>query len=249
MGGGAASLIIYFAEKMGLKYNIPENAEVISSIGVALSMVRDVVERIIPSPSHDDIRSIKMEAMNKAIESGASPDSVEIHIEIDPQTSKVTAIATGSTEVKTTDLLKECDESEAQTLAADDMRVRIDQTELLEKTKYFYVFGAKAERPGQSVAVRILDTKGFIKVQRGNAKVRKTTAANYLEAVENLWEEMAVYQSELIARPDFYVCMGARVMDFTAADFSQLKLLMSIEMSMIDPDTEVIVVAANINQS
>ena len=123
VGGGAASLIVYFSNKMGVKYSIPENAEVISSIGVALSMVRDVVERIMPSPSKDDIRAIKNEALNKAIESGATAESVEIHIEIDPQTSKVTAIATGSTEVKTADLLKECDEAEARHLAAEDMRL------------------------------------------------------------------------------------------------------------------------------
>ena len=50
-GGGAASLVPYCAGKMGLQYSIPENAEVISSIGVALSMVRDVVERVMP-PTH-----------------------------------------------------------------------------------------------------------------------------------------------------------------------------------------------------
>jgi len=249
VGGGAASLIIYFAEKMGLKYSIPENAEVISSIGVALAMVRDVVERIIPSPSKDDIRSIKMEAMNKAIESGASPESVEIHVEIDPQTSKVTAIATGSTEVKTTDLLQECDEKEAHELAAHDMRIDLEQTELLEETKYFYVFGAKTEGEGQKTAVRILDKKGFIKVQRASAMVVKTTAKDAMEAVKSLWDEMAVYQTELIARPDFYLCMGARVMDFTATEFSQMELLMGIELSALDPDVEVIAVAANIKQN
>ena len=248
VGGGAAALIVYFAEKMGLKYSIPENAEVISSIGVALAMVRDVVERIIPNPSQDDIRSLKMEAMNKAIESGATAESVEIHIEIDPKTSKVTAIATGSTEVKTTDLLKECDEDEARKLAADDMRVAPDRTELLESTRYFYVFGEKADQPGKAVPVRILDRKGFIKVQRGSAMVLKTTAKDYLETVKKLWEDMAVYQTELIARPDFYLCMGARVMDFTATEFSQLQLLMGIELSSLDPDSEVIVVAANISQ-
>ena len=41
-----------------------------------------------------------------------------MHIEIDPQTSKLTAIALGSTEVKTTDLLKECTREEAAQLAA-----------------------------------------------------------------------------------------------------------------------------------
>lgn len=249
VGGGAASLIIYFAEKMGLKYSIPENAEVISSIGVALSMVRDVVERIIPNPSKEVIRSLKMEAMNKAIESGATPDSVEIHIDIDPQTSKVTAIATGSTEVKTTDLLKACEENEAKQLAASDMRIDAAETELLEKTRYFYVFGKKRSKAEDAVPVRILDMKGFIKVQRGRAMVKKTTAGEYLNTVKKLWDDMAVYQTELIARPDYYLCMGARVMDFTATSFEQLELLMDVELSTLDTDAEVIVVAANINQS
>ncbi|WP_315065967.1 hydantoinase/oxoprolinase family protein [uncultured Clostridium sp.] len=248
VGGGAASLIIYFAEKMGVKYSIPENAEVISSIGVALAMVRDVVERIIPSPSKDDIRAIKMEAMNKAIESGATAESVEIHIDIDAQTNKVTAIATGSTEVKTTDLLKECDEEEALELAANDMRISIDQVQLLEKTKYFYVYGEKTSSSENPGAIRILDTKGFIKVQRSRALAIKTAAEEYINAVKKLWEDMAVYKTELIARPDFYLCIGARVMDFTANDYEQLELLMDIEVSTLEPDEEIILVAANINQ-
>jgi N-methylhydantoinase A/oxoprolinase/acetone carboxylase beta subunit len=249
VGGGAASLIIYFAEKMGLKYSIPENAEVISSIGVALSMVRDVVERIIPSPTKEAISAIKMEALNKAIESGATPESVEIHIDIDPQTSKVTAIATGSTEVKTTDLLKECSEGELRQIAANDMRIPLEQTTMVERTRYIHIFGEKVESPDKPGAIRILDTKGFIKVQRGHAKVIKTIAGDYIEAAKKLWESMAVYQTELIARPDFYLCIGARVMDFTASDFDQIKLLMDIEIMAFEPDTEVIVVAANIKQS
>ncbi len=249
VGGGAASLIVYFAEKMGLKYSIPENAEVISSIGVALSMVRDVVERIIPSPTKEAINTIKLEAMNKAIESGATPESVEIHIDIDPQTSKVTAIATGSTEVKTTDLLKECNEEELKQLAAGDMRISPGQTQLMEKNGYVYIYGESKDKEGEPGAIRILDTKGFIKVQRGHAAAVKTTAGEYLDTVKKLWEDMAVYQTELIARPDYYLCIGARVMDFTASDFDQLELLMDIEVSALDPETEVIVVAANRKQN
>ena len=63
---------------MGLRYSIPDNAEVISSIGVALAMVRDVVERVVPNPTPEDIRSIKAEAIDKAVESGAAADSVAV---------------------------------------------------------------------------------------------------------------------------------------------------------------------------
>lgn len=248
VGGGAASLIVYFSEKMGVKYSIPENAEVISSIGVALSMVRDVVERIIPSPSKEDIRAIKNEALNKAIESGATAESVEIHIEIDPQTSKVTAIATGSTEVKTADLLKECDESEARHLAAQDMRIADEETKLLASSDYFYIYGENEEddSPG---AVRIVDKKGFIKVQRGRGMCRKVKAADYLEALKGLWDDMAVYQTDLIIRPDYYICMGARVTDFAAQDFEQLKLLIDLEVSSLEPDEEIMIVGANVKQN
>ncbi len=248
VGGGAASLIIYFSEKMGVKYSIPENAEVISSIGVALSMVRDVVERIIPTPSKEDIRAIKNEALNKAIESGATAESVEIHIEIDPQTSKVTAIATGSTEVKTADLLKECDETEARHLAAQDMRIADKETKLLASSDYFYIYGEKVEddSPG---AIRIVDKKGFIKVQRGRGMCRKVRAADYLEALKQLWDDMAVYQTDLIIRPDYYICMGARVTDFAAQDFEQLELLIDLEVSSLEPDEEIMIVGANVKQN
>ena len=249
VGGGSASLIPYFSNKMGIKYSIPENAEVISSIGVALAMVRDVVERIIPDPKPADIRSIKAEAINKAVESGATPESIEVHIEIDNQTKKVTAIAMGSTEVKTTDLLKVCTEEEARALAAEDMRLTPEATGLLEKTGYFYVYGKKALiDEGKQTPVRILDTKGFIKVQRGHALAMRTIAENYEGAVKQLWDDMALYNSEVIIRPDYYICVGARVMDFTSSDYEQLKLLIDIELSAIDPDEEVLIVAANSRQ-
>ena len=54
-GGGAAALVPYAAEQAGLRHEISRDAEVISSIGVALALVRDVVERIIPHPQPDDL--------------------------------------------------------------------------------------------------------------------------------------------------------------------------------------------------
>lgn len=221
VGGGAASLITYFSDKYKVRYSIPENAEVISSIGVALSMVRDVVERILPSPTKDDIRALKNEALNKAVESGATPESVEIHVEIDSQTNKVTAIATGATEVKATDLTKVVDEQEALTLAAEDIRVQPNETKLIEKNPSFFVFGTN-QKTDAAGPLRIVDKKGFIKVQRAHGKCIKVTVENYFEATQYLWENMAVYESEIVSRPDFYFCIGARVVDFVANDFTQL---------------------------
>ena len=240
-GGGAASLVPYCAEKMGLQYSIPENAEVISSIGVALSMVRDVVERVIPNPSQEDIREIKKEAADMAVNSGASPDTVEVHIEIDSQTGKVTAIATGSTEVKTTDLLKECDEKEARELAVHDFGPKVSEIELAQCTDKFYVYqGVRGDRS----PIRIVDKKGFIKVQSSNAQVRKCKVSEYTQVVEEMWKDGAVFKTDTVLRPDFFICVGPRVGDYSAVDLEQIFLLMDLDLGDRDKDEEIIIVAS-----
>ena len=240
-GGGAASLVPYCAGKMGLQYSIPQNAEVISSIGVALSMVRDVVERVIPNPTQEDIKELKKEAADAAISSGASPDTVEVHIEIDNQTGKVTAIATGSTEVKTTDLLKECDEAEAAELATQDFGPKVSNVKLAEKTDKFYVY--QGDRDDKK-PVRIVDKKGFIKVQSSNAIVEKCKVSDYKEVVEQLWKDGAVFKTDTVIRPDFFVCVGPRVGDYSAVDLEQIFLLMDLDLGDREPDEEIIVVGA-----
>ena len=59
VGGGASALLPYSANQMNMNYSIPKYAEVISSIGVALAMIRDVVERVIPNPTTEDISKLK----------------------------------------------------------------------------------------------------------------------------------------------------------------------------------------------
>jgi len=242
VGGGASALIGYCAEKMGIRYHIPENAEVISSIGVALAMVRDVVERIVPNPTPEDIRKIKREAINLAITSGATPDSIDVHIEIDPITSKLTAIALGSTEVKTADMLSECTEEEARELAAQDMGKKPDEISLICKSKYFYVYGSKEDK---RTPIRILDQKGFIRVQRKDAIAQVTKVSEYQNLVNKLWEDMTVYRADSVLRPDFYLCAGAKLMDISSnIDFEHVKMLVDVEMSLLEPDDEIILVAA-----
>lgn len=243
-GGGAASLVPYCAAKMGLEYDIPQNAEVISSIGVALAMVRDVVERVIPNPTQEDIRELKKEVIDSAINSGADPDSIEVHVEIDAQTGKVTAIATGSTEVKTTDLLKECDENEARELVTKDFGKDANDIELAAKTDKFFVFEAK--KKGKN-AVRIIDKKGFIKAQCSSASVRKCKVSEYREIVEEMWAEQAEFKTDSVIRPDYFICYGPRVSDYSAVDLEQIYLLMDLDLGDRNPDEEIIIVAAITN--
>ena len=239
VGGGAASLIEYCAEKMEVNYSIPENAEVISSIGVALSMIRESVERVEPNPTPEDIRNIRKEVLAKVVENGADPETVDIHIEVDSTTSRFMAIATGSAEVKSTDLLKECSLEEAKEIAAKDMNLNIDNVSLEQESKHFYVFTAEAK--GKKL-IRILDKKGFIKVQRSNGVVVKVKAKEYQQSIKEIYDELTIYKADSVVRPDFYLCIGPRVMDFDSnTELKQNLMLMDVIVQDIEEDDDIII--------
>ena len=242
VGGGASALLPYTAEQMKLNYSIPEYAEVISSIGVALAMVRDVVERVVPNPTSKDIADIKKEAKLLAIKSGAVADSVEVQIEIDPQTSKVTAIALGSTEVKTTDLLKACDENEARALAAKSMNLDEKALTCDIKTDIFYIFTAEKDGKRQ---LRLLDKKGFIKVQRADADAVVFKACDWEAEVAKMWEKNITFKAHMEFSPDMYLCIEGKVLDYAGTlNLEQLKIIMGTEFVGVDENEEVILIGA-----
>lgn len=245
VGGGAAALLPYTAKNMDLEYSIPENAEVISSIGVALAMVRDVVERVIPNPSSKDISDLKKEAANMAIASGAVPDSIEVQIEIDPQTSKITAIALGSTEVQTTDLLKAISEEEALEMAAKSIGIQKNKVSLECKNNIFYVYaGVKDEKSGKR-QIRVIDKKGFIKIQRGDGIGKLCQVKDVRDAVAEIWDSLSVYKSDMRLTPDVYLCIGGKVLDYSGMmSIDQLYMVMETETMTLEPDETVIIIGA-----
>ncbi|HTV91858.1 MAG TPA: hydantoinase/oxoprolinase family protein, partial [Verrucomicrobiae bacterium] len=96
-GGAATALVPFVAERYGFEHRIARDAEVISPIGVALALVRDMVERTIVDPQPADIVRIRREAAERVIAAGAAPDRIEVSIEIDAQHNRVRAIASGAT--------------------------------------------------------------------------------------------------------------------------------------------------------
>ncbi|KYZ75292.1 hydantoinase [Anaerosporomusa subterranea] len=244
-GGGASSLLPFTAERTGLKFKIPEQAEVISSIGVGLAMVRDVVERVIPNPTSEDIKAIKREARQAAISSGAVPDTVEIYIEINAQTQQVRAIALGSTAVQTTDLLKEASVEESRALAADSMCTTPEDTVLVGQTPALFVFSSKAAKQKGKHPIRVVDRKGFIKVQRGDAAVQEGTVSSVSGLIDELWETMTNYKSDMILFPDVYLCIGGRVLDYSGMPSKDhIMNVISTELDEFLPEDQSIVVAA-----
>lgn len=241
-GGGASALLPFSAEAMKMNYSIPTHAEVISSIGVALAMVRDVVERVIPNPTTEDIAALKKEAATLAIKNGAVPDTIEVQIEVDAQTSKVTAIALGSTEVQTTDLSMVCDEKEACRLAAESMHAKPEEVTLALHNDVFFVVTKEANEKQQ---LRLLDKRGFIKVQCGDAIAESCKAGEWEEKTTDMWNRMLVYKNEMVQTPDIFLCIGGKVLDFSnMLSLEQLLTIMRTEFIGIDENEEIILISS-----
>lgn len=241
-GGGASVLIPGVAKEMELKYKIPDNAEMISSIGVALAMVREMVERVVPNPTAEDIAKIKKEARERAINSGAVPDSIEVYTQIDEQTQRITAIAMGSTEVKTTDLMKNCTVDDAKKIAAESFGVPANKVNVEAENGHIFVFSALK---GSKNQIRIIDKKGFIKVQRGNGSIEKCTYDNIEEGLKKLWDECNNFTGEIKIPPDVFVIAGSRVIDYSGVPkLDQVTGLAKSELLDFDKKDTIILVGA-----
>jgi hypothetical protein len=81
---------------MGLECFVPEGAEVISSIGDALSLVRAERELAARAPTPEAVELLTAQARDAAIAAGAAPGSIDVRIEHSPERAALRAIATGA---------------------------------------------------------------------------------------------------------------------------------------------------------
>jgi N-methylhydantoinase A len=250
-GGGASALIPHAAGMLGLEYRIARNAEVISSIGVALAMVRDSVERVMPNARPEDLLAIRAEAREAAIRAGAHPSTVQVHIEVNPQTQRVRATAWGATEMRARDLLHALGEDEAREIAAKSLKATGAEVRLAGQTNGHYVFTSDVMERSLWVfrstrhPVRVVDRGGFIKVQRTDALVSQTTAGRALDELQRLWGMATSYDGNGVIPPDAYLVLGGQVVDLSgmlAADHA-LSVAAS-ELAGSGPDEPVVLIAA-----
>ena len=113
VGGGAGGLARRVAAMLGWPLVIPPHAEVISSIGDALSLLRAERERTVATADAATIEAMMDDVEAEVVAAGASPASVEVRFEEVPERSTVRAVATGAVGLQAGALpgRSECDES------------------------------------------------------------------------------------------------------------------------------------------
>jgi hypothetical protein len=237
-GGGAAALIPYAAKKSGLEFRLARDAEVISPIGVALALVREVVERTVVDPSPEDILRIRREAQDAVVAAGASPEGVETVVEIDSQRNIVRATASGATELAETAAHGTLDEDSRLAAAARLMRAAKTEVRAIARTPGLTVYESGR-------MLRVLDRGGVGRLTLRDGAVRVTAAGCAAEDLRAAIEDATAFGDVGRAMPNLYVLHGARIADYSGLlSAEQAVALAEEELAGREPDAPVLIITS-----
>lgn len=252
-GGGAAAVVPHLAEYMGYKHRIAKNAPVISTIGVALAMVREMVERVIAYPTEEDILSVRREAELAVIKAGASPESVEIQIEVDTQRNVVRATAIGATEMRSKDLLHRTISKDAVLdIVAENLNVEKNRLEIEGETDLMFAVTHKntTKKLGFFKSVknnlRLVDNEGVIRLQKNNANVRVCVKADASKLLKEVLNEYTEYNDGGAQLPNIYIVAGKKIIDVSGlSNEGQVLSLAGVELNSFEDQAKLIMISTN----
>ncbi|HPN94092.1 MAG: Acetophenone carboxylase gamma subunit [bacterium ADurb.Bin236] len=147
-GGGASVVAPPAADKLRLPYRHAKDAEVISAVGAAMAMLKNVIEKSVVDATDDDVAAIRAEMHAAMIGSGADPDSIEIEVEIDKQRNTLRASGSGSASLVASRGSDKINLEEAKRAATAALGAENSDVSLIYEDSASRVFSAKNRKKG-----------------------------------------------------------------------------------------------------
>lgn len=251
-GGGAEAIVPYTAQKMKLEHRIAKNNEVISAIGVALGIIQDTVERTMMNPGEADLVQIRREAFESVLRMGADASSIEVIVEVDRQTKRVSATARGTPELRTRLLggqLPTDDELRAK--AAKTARMDAARMNRLNEDGWMCVYSGERERKLLGLftmidtPVIVIDREGIVRLQVPDARVDLVTAAELEGTMQKLIDNYTTYGDAGMVPPDIYLVKPGQIADLTGLlEGPQMVSVARVETQSMLPGEKVAVVCS-----
>lgn len=251
-GGGSAPILVpALAEKYGthMKWKVSNNAPFISTIGVALAMVRETLERSIGNPSKEDIRKIRQDIIEKIVKSGALEETVDVSVEIDSEHSILRAIATGATELRSKNLgekkltVEELQKVAATTLNCSEVSIKASAgrwsvfSGQLTKKKFFGLIKSK------QTPVAVLDSEGVARFKNQNAAYL-SFLKNDNEIFDDFLYDNTSFGDANATIPRMFLFYREKMLDLTGMQTAeQMKSIMEEEISSLDSNEKILAVA------
>jgi N-methylhydantoinase A/oxoprolinase/acetone carboxylase beta subunit len=248
-GGGAAAVTPFLGQDQDEQWRIAAHAEVISPIGVALALIREQVERVIPGATDEQILAVRRRAEQAVIAQGAAPHEVTVDVTVDPQTDTVRAIASGATELRTKDRTQNLTEDQLHEIAAHSLRVDPEQVRALATTDTQVVYGTEHKRPWWKLsttprqALRVLDREGVIRFASPDGQVEQTTVGQAGADLPRIISTHTTYGDGGSRAPALRLLVGPRLSDLSGVlDESSLVALARTDIEGRDRQEPVVAV-------
>ncbi len=252
-GGGASALVPAVGEKLGLPVRLAPNAPVISAIGTALAMVREVVERTVPEASEEDVLRIRREAVEAVVRQGADPSSVSVDIEYDARTALLRALASGHTELRERDLSRGAAADEERTFAAaKSLGVAPDDVALVADTGLLRAYRAARERKRllgllkeRDYGISLVDEQAVVRLLLPGGSVTSFDVGGAREALSRLLEQETRYGDAGAELPQLFLGLRGRIVNLSGlVKGEQVLSLAEAELAEMSRDELVLAAAA-----
>lgn len=250
-GGGSAGVIVpYLGRVMGVPWREVKNAPIISTIGVAMAMVTESVERTVVQPKGEDVKSIRREAIERVMKSGAKEETVEVSVEVDQKANILRAVATGAAELrqgKESGTLPS--RAELLETAAKSIGVPSEQVQEIAALGRWHIFdGIRSTKTfgfeNYHHAVRVIDRDGVVRLQREGIGAVLSTKEKLQESLDILLEETTEYGTVGGQLPSLFAYYGEKQLDLSGlATREQVDEVLDMEMDGREKDEPVAVLA------
>lgn len=252
-GGGSGAVVVFaLAEKMDFQAKLAKNAPYISTIGVALAMVREQIERTVVNPGEDDIKKIRQDVMEKVVRSGANEATVDITIEVDMQKNILRAIATGATELRQKDLsAKELSVEELADITAQALDIPVGQVTLAERSGRWNIFEGVATKKvifglikTKQTSLCVIDREGTVRLRKAKAHYQKFNKNQIQSVFRQFLDDNTTYSDANASIPRVYVFYREKMLDLSSLQTAdQVYSLLQMETEFLEDQDNILAVA------
>jgi N-methylhydantoinase A/oxoprolinase/acetone carboxylase beta subunit len=193
-GGGASVLAPFVSKQLGLSYEKAAHADVISSIGVASSMLQEEIEQTMDDATPEKIAQVQKKIHAMLVDKGAVPESIVIDSEYisDKAILRVTAIGNVELDsVQTSKNIFTLDDAKKRT--SEIIEISEDLIDLSFETDHYFVFTGHVEvkklfSKKNQHHILILDRYGKMKLSLKNAKIFQGGKITVIEELDDFLE-------------------------------------------------------------
>lgn len=211
LGGAGPVLAADVARRLGRPLVIPDNPEVLSSIGAALSLIR--TEAVRSATGGSERLRVTRDAQHACVDAGAAPCTVTVETLYEPDADQVRAVATGAVALESgAASRREADEEACAAAASRALSVPAEEIELVAETDFYRVFSGNG-----SGGCAVVDGLGSVPLAERSKHLLRGERESLLTQLEDAVEAECVNLGLAEIAPRVAVVSGPRIIDLSDA--------------------------------